>query len=178
MTRKNVKAGSFLLYGTEHAAKKWDGKSRKSVNAIPHTCSTVVPGFTNTGCPSTNTSIWLLAAVAVVRPEGHGERKQKQLSPTAGFTPSDPPTPDFSYRVLTEPQLYQQCNTESLSLQTEYACVPFNKWPAHTFITTAPGINYRHLPHTLEDWVTPAKLLGTASSRSMVLWQERKRHCC
>lgn len=50
---------------------------------IPHTCSTVVPGFTNTGWPSTNTSIWLLAAVAVVRPEGRGKRKQKQLSLTA-----------------------------------------------------------------------------------------------
>lgn len=57
----------------------------------------MVPGFTNTGWPSTNTSIWLLAAVAVVR------------------------------------------------------------------------------PHTLEDWVTPAKVLGTASSRSMVLARDGRR---
>lgn len=91
-----------MLYGTENAAKKRDGKLQKIDKATPHTCRTVVPGFTNTGWPSTNTSIWLLAAVAVVRPEGHGKRKQKQLSLTARWKPSDPPTPDFLYRVLIE----------------------------------------------------------------------------
>lgn len=147
--------GFFLLYRIEHAAKKPDEESKKNWACRPHTWSTVVPGFTNTGWPSTNTSIWLLAAVVVVRPKRHGKRKQK-LSVTARCKPSDPMLLILRlYRIDTTPVLWT-AEHRIPELQMMHTCPSISQLRVQEFY------HHRHI-HKLETLTTHFGGLGHPS---------------
>lgn len=104
------------------------------------TCSTVVPGSTSTGWPSTNTSIWLPAAVAVVRPERQGKVFVTSPSPAAGRERADPAPVAVSRRRR-------------------------DSGPAH--LPLAAGRH--HLPRSAEVGAAAARAVRRAGRRSMVL---------
>lgn len=100
----------------------------------------MVPGSTSTGWPSTNTSIWLPAAVAVVRPERQGKVFVTSPSPAAGRERADPAPVAVSRRRR-------------------------DSGPAHL----PPAAGRHHLPRSAEVGAAAARAVRRAGRRNMVL---------
>lgn len=154
-------------------ARSTTGSPRKIQHATPRTWSTVVPGFTNTGWPSTKTSIWLLAAVAVVRPESHGKRKQK-LSVTARCKPSDPTLLILQLYSTDRTWVLERAQRRIPELWTTHAYMPFSKLMSHTWILSPYTHAWtRDTYHTL--WRTGRPQLRSCGQQAVEAWCFGKR---